>query len=204
MFEAVHSRSHRDRWRSGSSQEEELAQLIRDQKRSRSLPTSAARRQGTRFSHAGAIIEGGRGTTWKSEALREPGLLVDALVNCQSGLLDSKANEWTKSYERNRQERRVEYAWRVELTGSPCGDTSPNSWGASLLVQRCINFDGELPAPPSRSMDAILVASVDHGATPPARWRPDRRIDRGVVERVRRRRDRDQSHHGGAIGAPGN
>ena len=49
----------------GSSQEEELAQLIVDRKVTKPVIAyigGKAAREGTRFSHAGAIIEGGRGT----------------------------------------------------------------------------------------------------------------------------------------------
>jgi len=48
----------------GSSQEEELAQLIRDRKVTKPVIAyigGKAAREGTRFSHAGAIIEGGKG-----------------------------------------------------------------------------------------------------------------------------------------------
>ena len=60
----------------GSSQEEELAQMIRDRKVTKPVIAyigGKAAREGTRFSHAGAIIEGGRGThAGKVKALREP------------------------------------------------------------------------------------------------------------------------------------
>src|SRR5207244_10354089 len=67
----------------GSSQEEELAQLIIDGKITKPVIAyigGKAAREGTRFSHAGAIIEGGRGTyAGKVKALREAGaVLVDA------------------------------------------------------------------------------------------------------------------------------
>src|SRR5205814_1769287 len=64
----------------GSSQEEELAQLIRDRKVTKPVIAyigGKAAREGTRFSHAGAIIEGGRGThADKVKALREAGATV--------------------------------------------------------------------------------------------------------------------------------
>src|SRR6516162_7133845 len=64
----------------GSSQEEELAQLIIDQKITKPVIAyigGKAAREGTRFSHAGAIIEGGRGThAGKVKALREAGATV--------------------------------------------------------------------------------------------------------------------------------
>src|SRR6266487_300858 len=64
----------------GSSQAEELAQLIVDQKVTKPVTAyigGKAAREGTRFSHAGAIIEGGRGThAGKVKALREAGATV--------------------------------------------------------------------------------------------------------------------------------
>src|SRR5258705_6007362 len=64
----------------GSSQEEELAQLILDRKITNPVIAyigGKAAREGTRFSHAGAIIEGGRGThAGKVKALREAGATV--------------------------------------------------------------------------------------------------------------------------------
>src|SRR5437660_1964052 len=63
-----------------SSQEEELAQLIRNRKITKPVIAyigGKAAREGTRFSHAGAIIEGGRGThAGKVKALREAGATV--------------------------------------------------------------------------------------------------------------------------------
>src|ERR1043165_7533601 len=64
----------------GSTQEEELAQLIADGKITKPVIAyigGKAAREGTRFSHAGAIIEGGRGThAGKAKALREAGAIV--------------------------------------------------------------------------------------------------------------------------------
>src|SRR5919109_3199486 len=64
----------------GSSQEEELAQLIVDGTITKPVIAyigGKAAREGTRFSHAGAIIEGGRGThAGKVKALREAGATV--------------------------------------------------------------------------------------------------------------------------------
>src|SRR5256886_1657896 len=64
----------------GSSQEEELAQLMVDGTITKPVIAyigGKAAREGTRFSHAGAIIEGGRGThAGKVKALREAGATV--------------------------------------------------------------------------------------------------------------------------------
>lgn len=64
----------------GGSQEEDLAGLIRDGRVTKPVVAyigGRAAREGTRFSHAGAIIEGNRGThAGKTEALRSAGVTV--------------------------------------------------------------------------------------------------------------------------------
>jgi len=64
----------------GGSQEEQLAELIRDKKVTKPVIAyigGAAAKEGTRFSHAGAIIEGGKGThDGKVKALRSAGATV--------------------------------------------------------------------------------------------------------------------------------
>lgn len=64
----------------GGSQEENLAQLIKDGRVTKPVIAyigGKAAKEGTRFSHAGAIVEGGRGThAGKVEALREAGAHV--------------------------------------------------------------------------------------------------------------------------------
>src|SRR5260370_15557 len=120
----------------GSSQEEELAQLIRDQKVTKPVIAyigGKAAREGTRFSHAGAIIEGGRGThAGKVKALREagatvvdafgelPGAVVDVLkrMKGQSLMSDEDMNAvWNTAVTRiepNRVAvRRYDHAWLV-------------------------------------------------------------------------------------------
>ena len=64
----------------GGSQEERLAQLMSDGRITKPVIAyigGAAAKSGTRFSHAGAIIEGNRGThAGKVKALREAGAVV--------------------------------------------------------------------------------------------------------------------------------
>ena len=64
----------------GGSQEERLAALISDGRITKPVVAyigGKAAREGTRFSHAGAIVEGGRGThEGKVRALREAGAVV--------------------------------------------------------------------------------------------------------------------------------
>ena len=162
----------------GSSQEEELAQLIVDRKVVKPVIAyigGKAAREGTRFSHAGAIIEGGRGThAGKVKALREAGATVvdsfgevpDAVVKILTQMkgqslmseTDRKAT-WNTAITRVEPNRVGVRGYDIaELMGRVC-------FGAAVYLI----LSGELPSPAiARLMDAILVASIDHGATPPS------------------------------------
>jgi succinyl-CoA synthetase alpha subunit len=162
----------------GSSQEEELSQLIADRKISKPVIAyigGKAAREGTRFSHAGAIIEGGRGThAGKVKALREagatvvdafgelPGAVVTILEQIKGQSLMSEADKkavWHSSITRIQ-------ANKVAVRGYDIAELMGNvSFGAAVYLI----LAGELPSPPvARLMDAILVSSIDHGATPPS------------------------------------
>src|SRR5881296_2063769 len=162
----------------GSSQEEELAQLIRDRKVTKPVIAyigGKAAREGTRFSHAGAIIEGGRGThAGKVKALREagatvvdafgelPGAVVDILkgMNGQSLMSETDRNAvWNTAVTRIEPNRVAVRGYDIaELMGRV-------SFGAAVYLI----LTSELHSPEvGRLMDAILVSSIDHGATPPS------------------------------------
>jgi succinyl-CoA synthetase alpha subunit len=162
----------------GSSQEEELAQCIRDRKVTKPVIAyigGKAAREGTRFSHAGAIIEGGRGThAGKVKALRDagatvvdafgelPGAVVEILQRMKGKSLMSEADRnavWNTAVTRIEPNRVAVRGYDIaELMGNA-------SFGASVHLI----LTGELPLPPvAKLMDAILVASIDHGATPPS------------------------------------
>jgi citrate synthase len=162
----------------GSSQEEELAQLIVDRKVVKPVIAyigGKAAREGTRFSHAGAIIEGGRGThAGKVKALREAGATVvdsfgelpDAVVNILTQMKgQSLMNETDRKATWNTAITRVEPN-RVAVRGYDIAELMGRvSFGATVYLI----LTGELPSPAiARLMDAILVASIDHGATPPS------------------------------------
>src|SRR6266853_172934 len=162
----------------GSSQEEELAQLIRDRKVPKPVIAyigGKAAREGTRFSHAGAIIEGGRGThAGKVKALRESGAtVVDAFGELPGAVVEilkrmkgqSLMSETDKNAVWNTAITRVEPN-RVAVRGYDIAELMGRvSFGAAVHLI----LTGELPTPPvARLMDAILVASIDHGATPPS------------------------------------
>src|SRR2546428_989241 len=162
----------------GSSQEEELAQLIRDRKVTKPVIAyigGKAAREGTRFSHAGAIIEGGRGThAGKVKALRESGAtVVDAFGELPGAVVEilkrmkgqSLMSETDKNAVWNTAITRVEPN-RVAVRGYDIAELMGRaSFGAAVHLI----LTGELPAPPvARLMDALLVSSIDHGATPPS------------------------------------
>jgi succinyl-CoA synthetase alpha subunit len=162
----------------GSSQEEELAHLILDRKITKPVIAyigGKAAREGTRFSHAGAIIEGGRGThAGKVKALREAGAAVvdafgelpDAVIQILKKMkgesLMSEADKnavWTTAITRVQPNKVAVRGYDIaELMGRA-------SFGAAVYLV----LQGELPsAAVARLMDAILVSSIDHGATPPS------------------------------------
>jgi succinyl-CoA synthetase alpha subunit len=162
----------------GSSQEEELALLIADGKITKPVIAyigGKAAREGTRFSHAGAIIEGGRGThAGKVKALREagatvvdafgelPGAVVTILEQIKGQSLMSEADKkavWHSGITRIQPNKVAVRGYDIaELMGHV-------SFGAAVYLI----LTGELPSPTvARLMDAILVSSIDHGATPPS------------------------------------
>ena len=163
----------------GSSQEEELAQLIRDRKVTKPVIAyigGKAAREGTRFSHAGAIIEGGRGThAGKVKALREAGAtVVDAFGELPGAVVDIlKRMKWKKSHERNRQERRLEYRGHAHRAQPSCGARIRHrrSDGTRLFWRRGVfDSDRRIAVARDRKVDGwdLRVASIDHGATPPS------------------------------------
>src|SRR5213079_2761600 len=162
----------------GSSQEEELAQLIRDRKVTKPVIAyigGKAAREGTRFSHGGAIIEGGRGThAGKVKALRDAGAtVVDAFGELPGAVVEilkqakghSLMSETDKNVVWNTGITRVEPN-RVAVRGYNIAELMGRvSFGAAVYLI----VTGELPSQAvARLMDAILVSSIDHGATPPS------------------------------------
>src|SRR5438477_448179 len=161
-----------------SSQEEELAQMIRDRKVTKPVIAyigGKAAREGTRFSHAGAIIEGGRGThAGKVKALREAGAtVVDAFGELPGAVVEilkrMKGQSLMSEADRNA-------VWNTAVTRIEPNRVAVRGYDIANLMGRAsfgaavhLILTGELPTPPvARLMDAILVASIDHGATPPS------------------------------------
>jgi len=162
----------------GGSQEEELAGLISSGAITKPVAAyigGKAATAGTRFSHAGAIIEGNRGThAGKVSALRSAGATVaDSFGdlpqtvatllrtrNSTSLMTDAERKAvWTTAITRIEPNR---VAVRGHDIASLMGKIS---FGAAVYLI----LTGKLPDEETgRLMDAILVSSIDHGATPPS------------------------------------
>jgi succinyl-CoA synthetase alpha subunit len=162
----------------GGSQEEDLAALMKSGRVTKPVIAyigGKAARSGTRFSHAGAIIEGDKGThAGKVAALKDAGAtVVDAfglLPEATTAVLRARGSKSLM----NEQERKA--VWTTAITriepnkvavrghdiASLMGKTS---FGAAVYLI----LTGKLPDERvGRLMDAILVSSIDHGATPPS------------------------------------
>lgn len=162
----------------GSSQEEELAQLIAERKITKPVIAyigGKAAREGTRFSHAGAIIEGGRGThAGKVKALREAGAtVVDAFGELPEAVVQILKRMKGQSLMSEIDRKAV---WTTAITRVEPNKVAVRGYDIAELMGRLsfgaavyLILTGELPSPAvARLMDAILVSSIDHGATPPS------------------------------------
>jgi len=162
----------------GSSQEEELAQLIIDRKITKPVIAyigGKAAREGTRFSHAGAIIEGGRGThAGKVKALRAAGAtVVDAFGELPDAVVEILKKMKGESLMSEADKNAV---WNTAITRVQPNKVAVRGYDIAELMGRVsvgaavyLVLQGELPPPAvARLMDAILVSSIDHGATPPS------------------------------------
>ena len=162
----------------GSSQEEELAQLILDRKITKPVIAyigGKAAREGTRFSHAGAIIEGGRGThAGKVKVLREAGAtVVDAFGELPDAVVEILKKMKGESLMSEADKNAV---WNTAITRVQPNKVAVRGYDIAELMGRVsvgaavyLVLQGELPPRAvARLMDAILVSSIDHGATPPS------------------------------------
>jgi succinyl-CoA synthetase alpha subunit len=162
----------------GSSQEEELAQLIVGRKIMKPVIAyigGKAAREGTRFSHAGAIIEGGRGThAGKVKALREAGAtVVDAFGELPDAVVQILKKTRGESIMSEADKNAV---WNTAITRVQPNKVAVRGYDIAELMGRVsfgaavyLVLKSELPSPAvARLMDAILVSSIDHGATPPS------------------------------------
>ncbi|MCG3123764.1 MAG: hypothetical protein GIKADHBN_02185 [Phycisphaerales bacterium] len=162
----------------GGSQEEELADLITSGVITKPVVAyigGKAARAGTRFSHAGAIIEGNRGThAGKVAALRAAGAtVVDSFGDVPAAVAQLLRSRSSRSLMTDAERRAV---WTTAITriepnkvavrGRDIASLMGNaSFGAAVYLI----LTGKLPDDATgKLMDAILVSSIDHGATPPS------------------------------------
>jgi succinyl-CoA synthetase alpha subunit len=162
----------------GGSQEEELAELITLKRITKPVIAyigGKAATGGTRFSHAGAIIEGNRGThAGKVTALRNAGATVaDAFGDLPQAVVSVLRARNSRSLMTDAEKKAV---WttavtkiepnRVAVRGHDIADLMGHvSFGAAVHLI----LTGRMPNEKvGRLMDAILVSSIDHGATPPS------------------------------------
>ena len=164
----------------GTSQEEEAAELIERGAFTKPLIAyigGKTSREGTRFSHAGAIIEGGRGTyASKVERLRAAGAhIAEHFADIPGMAADLLASLPTEE-PRTSTDKDPAQVWYTAIT-----DIQPNAirlrgqrldalMGQVTFSQAIfLALTGGLPdmqvAP---LIDAMFVASIDHGTTPPS------------------------------------
>jgi citrate synthase len=169
----------------GGSQEEELAEMLANGVVTKPVIAyigGKAAKAGTRFSHAGAIIEGNRGThAGKVAALRHAGATVvdsfgelpAAVVGVLRGIQRGDGTQGSRSLMTDAERKAV---WTTAITKIEpnkvavrghdiAGLMGNTSFGAAVYLI----LTGKMPDERvGRLMDAILVSSIDHGATPPS------------------------------------
>src|SRR5438094_2871019 len=152
----------------GSSQEEELAELITSRKITKPVIAyigGKAAREGTRFSHAGAIIEGGRGThAGKVKALRQAGAtVVDAFGELPNAVVEILAKMKGESLMSEADKKAV---WNTAITRVEPNKVAVRGYDIAELMGR-VSFGaavylivtGELTSQAvARLMDAIVVS----------------------------------------------
>ncbi len=162
----------------GGSQEEELAELVLAKRITKPVVAyigGKAATAGTRFSHAGAIIEGNKGThAGKVAALRAAGAtVVDAFGDLPEAVAAMLRGRGSRSLMTEAERKAV---WTTAVTKIEPNKVAVRGHDIASLMGR-VSFGAAVyliltgkPASESigRLMDAILVSSIDHGATPPS------------------------------------
>lgn len=162
----------------GGAQEEDLAELVKAGRVTKPVIAyigGKAAKSGTRFSHAGAIIEGNTGThAGKVSAIRGVGgTVVDSFGELPAAVVGVLRSHNSKSLMSDAERKAV---WtsavtkiepnKVAVRGHDIAGLMGNvSFGAAVyLILKGQKPDERI----GRLMDAILVSSIDHGATPPS------------------------------------
>ncbi len=162
----------------GGSQEEDLAALIKSGRVTKPVIAyigGKAAKAGTRFSHAGAIIEGNVGThAGKVAALREAGAtVVDAFGELPAAAVGVLRARGSRSLMTDAERKAV---WTTAITKIEPNKVAVRGHDIASLMGKVsfgaavyLILTGKLPGERTgRLLDAILVSSIDHGATPPS------------------------------------
>ena len=170
----------------GTSQEEEAADLIERGEFTKPLVAyigGKAAKEGTRFSHAGAIIEGGRGThEGKVRRLREVGATIvdsfDDIPKVTGEVLEKHRKTHSQRVSSTVVEKKAtsELHWTTAITDIQPGSIRLRGHDITELMDDLtfsqtiyLLLTGQMPSQQvGRVLDAILVSSIDHGATPPS------------------------------------
>ena len=205
----------------GGSQEEQLAELIATKQITKPVVAyigGKAASEGTRFSHAGAIVEGNRGThAGKVAALRAAGAtVVNSFGDLAAATLEVMLkydlpllNQFTAMSSAPNPN-----AWTTAVTDIKPNRVAVRGYDIAELMGR-VSFGqavylilrGELPTPEIGTlMDAMLVSSIDHGATPPSALAARTVASTGasLSASVAAGIMSINQHHGGAIGDAAN
>lgn len=172
----------------GTSQEEAAAALIESGGFTKPLIAyigGKAAKSGTRFSHAGAIIEGGRGThASKVARLREVGAtIVDSFGDIPRVTAEVLKAHTVRPVAKpppvqaaKADDEGDDLHWKTAITKVSPNEIRLRGYKLDELMGQ-ISFSqaiylaimGRLPTPQvGKMLDAIFVASIDHGATPPS------------------------------------
>ncbi len=168
----------------GTSQEDAAAALIEAGGFTKPLIAyigGKAAKSGTRFSHAGAIIEGGRGTyASKVARLREVGATIvesfGDIPRVTAEVLQAHPVRPVAKPAKSADDEGDDLHWKTAITKIAPNEIRLRGYRIDELMGT-ISFSqaiylaltGKFPSPQvGRVLDAIFVASIDHGATPPS------------------------------------
>ncbi|MEX2218583.1 MAG: citryl-CoA lyase [Phycisphaerales bacterium] len=195
----------------GGSQEEDLAALMRSGRVSKPVVAyigGKSAKSGTRFSHAGAIIEGNLGThEGKVAALRAAGAtVVEAFGELPEAVAGVLRGRGSRSLMSESEKRAV---WTTGITQIEPNKVAVRGRDIAGLMGKVsfggavyLILTGKMPDErTARLMDAILVSSIDHGATPPSTLAARTVASTGasLSQSVAAGISSINKHHGGAI-----
>jgi succinyl-CoA synthetase alpha subunit len=167
----------------GTSQEEAAAALIEHGEFTKPLIAyigGKAAKSGTRFSHAGAIIEGGRGTHESKVArLREVGVrVVDSFADIPRVTAEVLKSHTVRPVAKPAkvEDDGKDLHWTTAITKISPNEIRLRGYRIDELMGKAtfsqaiyLALTGKLPTEAvGRLLDAIFVSSIDHGASPPS------------------------------------